>query len=172
MTIIRSGSGGGNHGQGRARVQRSRRRRGADLWTPCGRVFGGQLGVFLRDRLFVLADLAQQVVRHVLRLSGGLVDFPRVVFQRREPALHVRRATAPVVADAEPRAGQHRRYFGAQFFAGVLHAAEIPDAVLERGAVQPIGVAGGVAEFMERSLVVPVRGCELVTFGKGGAVGL
>ena len=172
LTIIRSGSGGGTHGQGRARVPRSRRRRGADLWTPCGRVCGGQLGVFLRDRLFVLADLAQQGVRHVLRLGGGLVDFLRVVFQRREPALHVRRATAPVVADADPHAGQHRREFGAEFFAGILHATEIPDAVRERGTVQPIGVAGGMPEFVQHGLVIPVRGCELVTFGKGDAVGL
>ena len=71
-----------------------------------------------------------------------------------------------------PRAGQHRRYFGAEFFAGVLHATEIPGAVLERVAVQPIGVAGGMPEFVEHGLVVPVRGCELVTFGKGDAVGL
>ena len=120
----------------------------------------------------MLADLAQQVVRHVLRLGGGLVDFLRVVFQCREPALHVRRATAPVVADADPHASQHRRYFGAQFFAGILHATEIPDAVRERGAVQPIGVAGGVPEFVQHGLVIPVRGCELVTFGKGDAVGL
>ena len=96
----------------------------------------------------------------------------RVVFQRREPALHVRRARAPVVADADPPAGQHRHYFGAQFFAGVLHAAEIPGAVPERGAVQSIGVAGGVSEFVQRGLVVPVRGCELVTFGQRHLVGV
>ena len=108
----------------------------------------------------------------MLRVGGGLVDFFRVVFQRREPALHVRRATAPVMADADPRAGQHRRQFGAEFFAGVLHATELSDAVLERVAVQPIGVAGGVAEFMERGLVVPVRRCELLTFRERHRVGL
>ena len=133
--------------------------------------------MFLRDRLFVLADLAQQGVRHVLRLGGGLVDFLRVVFQRREPALHVRRATAPVVADADPRAGQHRRYFGAQFFAGVLHAAEIPDAVLERGAVPAFvhhahtalldHALGGLMGFQLRLLVAVVVAPVRVP-GRGG----
>ena len=106
------------------------------------------------------------------RLGGGLVDFLRVVFQRREPALHVRRATVPVVADADPHAGQHRRYFGAELFAGVLHAAEFPGPLLQGVAVQPIGVAGGVAEFMERDLVVPVRRGELLTFRERHLVGL
>ena len=76
------------------------------------------------------------------------------------------------MSDADALAGHHRRHFGAEFFAGVLGAAEMPDVVLERVAVHPRGVAGGVTEFVQRGLVVPVRGGKLLTFGKGHAIGL
>ena len=67
---------------------------------------------------------------------------------------------------ADALAGHHRRHFGAEFFAGVLGAAEIPDAALERVAVHPRGVAGGVPEFVQRGWVVPIRGRKLLPFGR------
>ena len=50
--------------------------------------------------------------------------------------------------DAALFAGHHRGHFRAEFFAGVLHAAEVPDAVCQGVAIHPGGVAGGVAEFV------------------------
>ena len=52
------------------------------------------------------------------------------------------------MTDANTLAGHHGGHFGAEFFAGVLGAAEVPDAVLEGVAVHPGGVAGGVPEFV------------------------
>ena len=172
LTIIGSGSRVGTHGQGRARVQRSRRRRGADLRTARGRVFLRQRAVLLRDLLFAVADRPHEVIGDVLGVGGGLVDFPWVLVQRRDPALDVRRASAAVVTDAHTVAGQHGRHFDPEFFAGVLHAAEVPDTVLERVAVQAQRVAGRVAEFVHRDLVIPVRGRQLLTLRECHLVGL
>ena len=65
------------------------------------------------------------------RSRVGIHGHGRARVQRRDPALDVRRASAAVVTDAHPVAGQHGRYFGPEFFAGVLHAAEVPGTVLE-----------------------------------------
>ena len=132
----------------------------------------GQLAVFLLGRLFAFPDGSHQVIGGFLCVRRRLVDFLRIVFQRLDPAGDARRAAAAVVADADALAGHHRRHFGAEFFAGVLGAAEMPDAVLERVAVHPRGVAGGVTEFVQRGLVVPVRGGKLLTFRERHLVGL
>ena len=55
---------------------------------------------------------------------------------------------AAVMPDAALFAGHHRGHFRAEFFAGVLHATEVPDAVCQGVAIHPGGVAGGVAEFV------------------------
>ena len=132
----------------RVRARRPGRRRVADLRAARGRVLLGQRAVFLRGLLLPLPDGTQEVIGDVLRVGCGLVDLLRVLVERLEPALHVRRAAAAVVADADPLTGHHRGHFRPEFFAGVLDAAEIPDAVLEGVAVHPGGVAGGVSEFV------------------------
>ena len=128
--------------------------------------------MLLRDLLFAVADRPHEVIGDFLGVGGGLVDFPGVVVQRRDPALDVRRASAAVVTDAHTVAGQHGRHFDPEFFAGVLHAAEVPDTVLERVAVQAQRVAGRVAEFVHRDLVIPVRGRQLLTLRECHLVGL
>ena len=76
------------------------------------------------------------------------------------------------MADADTLTRHHRGHFRAEFFAGVLHAAEVAGTVLERVAVHPIRVAGGVAEFVQGGLVIPVRGRKLLTLRECHLVGL
>ena len=104
--------------------------------------------MLLRGLLFAGADRPHEVIGDVLGVGGGLVDFPWVVVQRRDPALDVRRASAAVVTDAHTGAGQHGRHFGPEFFAGVLHAAEVAGTIFQGVAVHAHRVAGRVAEFV------------------------
>ena len=99
-------------------------------------------------RLLTLADRAHQAIGEFLRVGSGLVDLFRIFVEGFEPAVDVRRPSAPVVADTDLLAGHHRGHFRAEFFAGVLHAAEVPDPMFQGVAVHPIRVAGGVAEFV------------------------
>ena len=104
--------------------------------------------MFLVRRLLAFADGTHEVIGDFLCVGCRLVHLLRVLFQRLQPALDIRRASAAVVADADPFTRHHRGHFRAEFFAGVLHAAEVPRAVLQGVAVHPLGVAGGVAEFV------------------------
>ncbi len=76
------------------------------------------------------------------------------------------------MADADPFTRHHRGHFRAEFFAGVLGAAEVPRTVCQGVAVHPVRVAGGVAEFVQGGLVIAVRGRKLLTFRERHLVGL
>ena len=149
-----------------------RRGRVADLRAVRRGILLGDRGVFLLGRLFPFLDRTYQVVGDFLRVGCGLVHLLRIFFEGFEPSLDVRRASASVMADADTLARHHRGHFGAEFFAGVLGAAEIADAVFQRVAVHARRVAGGVAEFVEGGLVVPVRCGELFPLGQRHLVGL
>ena len=99
-------------------------------------------------------------------VGGRLVHLLRVCVERLDPALDVRGASAAVVPDADTLARHHRGHFGPEFFAGVLHAAEVPGAGCEGVAVHPRGVAGGVTKFVKGGLVIAVRGRKLLTLGQ------
>ena len=108
---------------------------GADLRAARSRVFLGQLAMFFLGGLLPFSDGAQQVIGDLLCVRRRFVHLLRVVVDGFDPALHVRRATAAVVSDADTFTRHHRGHFGPEFFAGVLGAAEVPDAVFEGVAV-------------------------------------
>ena len=122
--------------------------------------------MFLLGDLLPFLDRLHEVIGDFLGVGGRLVHLLRVLVERLDPALDVRGASAAVVADAHPITRHHRGHFRAEFFAGVLHAAEVPGAGFKGVAVHPLGVAGGVTQFVEGGLVIPVRGRKLLTLGQ------
>ena len=95
------------------------------------------------------------------------MDLAGIVLQGLYPTLDVCSSAVGVVAGAESVAGHHGGDLGPELLAGVLLGSEASlHAFLECGPVQPVLVGGGVAQLVERYLVVRFGAGKLVALGE------
>ena len=107
-------------------------------------------------------NLADQIVAHTLGFSSSAVNLSWVFFEHPHPMLHIGCSALRAVphTDALPR--HHGADLGPQFFAGMLGRSKpFRQALFERVPVHAIRVAGRVATFVKRRLVVAVPRGEL-----------
>ena len=127
---------------------------GGGVWLICGLRAAEYFSASSPCSLSVVCSRSRigthQVIGDFLCVGCCLVNLLRVFFQRLQPAgLTYAAPRLPswptptrspvIIADISAR----------EFFAGVLHAVEVPRRrCFKRVAVHPLGVAGGVAEFV------------------------
>jgi len=95
----------------------------------------------------------QQVVRGAVGILGGAEDFVLVLAERFDPGLDVRSVLLRVVRDAALCGEEDAGQFGAEFLLGVVGIAETV-AFVEGLAVQAVGMAAPVGQFVQRGSVV------------------
>ena len=75
------------------------------------------------------------------------------------------------MSGAQPVSGHHGADLGAEFLPGVgLGGEAVVEALLEGVSVEAVGMAAGVAQFVQRRLVVVIGGRKLALFGKDNPI--